>query len=94
MTLCSAGDLHGEVDYEVELGFVIGKRAQNVPESEAMDYVAGYSIVHDVSARDLQFREVNQWDHGKSVDTFCPWALQSSPRTKFRTRKCLISACS
>ena len=62
-----------EVDYEVELGFVIGKQARNVPESEALGYVAGYSIVHDVSARDLQFREAKQWDHGKSVDTFCPW---------------------
>ena len=62
-----------EVDYEVELGFVIGKQARNVPESAALGYVAGYSIVHDVSARDLQFREAKQWDHGKSVDTFCPW---------------------
>jgi 2-keto-4-pentenoate hydratase/2-oxohepta-3-ene-1,7-dioic acid hydratase in catechol pathway len=62
-----------EVDYEVELGFVIGKQARNVPESEALGYVTGYSIVHDVSARDLQFREAKQWDHGKSVDTFCPW---------------------
>ncbi|MDN5843917.1 MAG: fumarylacetoacetate hydrolase family protein [Alcaligenaceae bacterium] len=62
-----------EVDYEVELGVVMGARAQRVDEHEALDYVAGYSIVHDVSARDLQFREAKQWDHGKSIDTFCPW---------------------
>jgi|SRR5690606_15217506 len=62
-----------EVDYEVELGVVMGSRARKVSEQEALDHVAGYSIVHDVSARDLQFREAQQWDHGKSVDTFCPW---------------------
>lgn len=62
-----------EVDYEVEMGVVMGRQARNVSAGEALDYVAGYSIVHDVSARDLQFREANQWDHGKSVDTFCPW---------------------
>jgi 2-keto-4-pentenoate hydratase/2-oxohepta-3-ene-1,7-dioic acid hydratase in catechol pathway len=62
-----------EVDYEVELGVVIGARAQRVSPDEALNYVAGYSIVHDVSARDLQFHEAKQWDHGKSIDTFCPW---------------------
>lgn len=62
-----------EVDYEVELGFVIGERARNVSERDGLRHVLGYSIVHDVSARDLQFREANQWDHGKSLDTFCPW---------------------
>ncbi len=62
-----------EVDYEVELGFVIGRRARNVSEKDGLKYVLGYSIVHDVSARDLQFREANQWDHGKSLDTFTPW---------------------
>ncbi len=62
-----------EVDYEVELGFVMGATARRVKEADALDYVAGYAIAHDVSARDLQFREAKQWDHGKSVDTFCPW---------------------
>jgi len=62
-----------EVDYEVELGVVIGREAKKVSEANAMDYVLGYAIVHDVSARDLQFRDAGQWDHGKSVDTFCPW---------------------
>jgi len=62
-----------EVDYEVELGVVMGARASRVDAAQALDYVAGYSIAHDVSARDLQFRGAQQWDHGKSIDTFCPW---------------------
>jgi 2-keto-4-pentenoate hydratase/2-oxohepta-3-ene-1,7-dioic acid hydratase in catechol pathway len=62
-----------EVDYEVELAFVMGATARRVKEADALKYVAGYAIAHDVSARDLQFREAKQWDHGKSVDTFCPW---------------------
>ena len=62
-----------EVDYEVELGFVIGKRASKVKAADALDHVLGYAIAHDVSARDLQFRDAKQWDHGKSLDTFCPW---------------------
>jgi 2-keto-4-pentenoate hydratase/2-oxohepta-3-ene-1,7-dioic acid hydratase in catechol pathway len=62
-----------EVDYEVELGVVIGRRGTNIPESQALDYVCGYSVVNDVSARDLQFANAKQWDRGKSLDTFCPW---------------------
>jgi 2-keto-4-pentenoate hydratase/2-oxohepta-3-ene-1,7-dioic acid hydratase in catechol pathway len=62
-----------EVDYEVELGVVIGKRATNVPEKDALSYVLGYTVVNDVSARDQQFANAKQWDRGKSFDTFCPW---------------------
>jgi 2-keto-4-pentenoate hydratase/2-oxohepta-3-ene-1,7-dioic acid hydratase in catechol pathway len=62
-----------EVDYEVELGIVIGKRGRDIAESRAMDYVFGYTVVNDVSARDLQFANAKQWDRGKSLDTFCPW---------------------
>ena len=62
-----------EVDYEVELGVVIGKRALNVAEKGALDYVMGYTVVNDVSARDLQFLGARQWDRSKSLDTFCPW---------------------
>lgn len=62
-----------EVDYEVELGVVIGKVALNVPESKALDYVFGYTVVNDVSARDQQFANAKQWDRGKSFDTFCPY---------------------
>ena len=62
-----------EVDYEVELGVVIGKMAKRVPEAEAMEYVAGYTLVNDVTARDLQLRlGGGQWTHGKCLDTFCP----------------------
>ena len=60
-----------EVDYEVELGVVIGKTAKNVSKEEALDYVFGYTIINDVSARDIQFSD-GQWVRGKSLDTFCP----------------------
>jgi len=62
-----------QVDYECELGVVIGRRGRDIAESEALDYVFGYTVVNDVSARDLQFGDdAGQWDHGKSLDTFCP----------------------
>jgi len=61
-----------EVDYEVELGVVIGRPAFQVDEQSALDYVFGYTTVNDVSARDLQLRPPGQWDLGKSLDTFCP----------------------
>ncbi|MCK1992931.1 fumarylacetoacetate hydrolase family protein [Peribacillus muralis] len=60
-----------QVDYEAELGIVIGKRAKNVSENDALDYVFGYCNVNDVSARDLQFR-TSQWLLGKSIDGFNP----------------------
>jgi len=59
------------VDWEVELAVVIGKRAQNVSRDDAMEYVFGYTIANDVSARDMQFGD-GQWVRGKSQDTFCP----------------------
>ena len=62
-----------EVDYDVELGVVIGRRGRNISEKDALDYVCGYTVVNDVSARDLQFANAKQWDRGKSLDTFCPW---------------------
>ena len=62
-----------EVDYEVELGVVIGRRGRDIGEAEALDYVCGYTVVNDVSARDLQFANAKQWDRGKSLDTFCPY---------------------
>jgi acylpyruvate hydrolase len=60
-----------KIDWEVELGVVIGKTCKNVAEEEAVDYVAGYTIVNDVSSRDLQ-RSDGQWIRAKSIDTFCP----------------------
>jgi 2-keto-4-pentenoate hydratase/2-oxohepta-3-ene-1,7-dioic acid hydratase in catechol pathway len=60
-----------QVDYEVELAIVIGKAARNVPKEKAYEHVFGYTIMHDVSARDLQFKS-KQWIRGKSPDTFGP----------------------
>jgi 2-keto-4-pentenoate hydratase/2-oxohepta-3-ene-1,7-dioic acid hydratase in catechol pathway len=60
-----------QVDYESELAVVIGRRAKGVSEAEAMDYVAGYMPLNDVSARRWQFAD-KQWVRGKSPDTFCP----------------------
>jgi ureidoglycolate lyase len=59
-------------DWEVELGVVIGTPAKYVPEDRALDHVAGYTIVNDVSERDYQIRRAGQWTKGKSCDTFCP----------------------
>jgi 5-carboxymethyl-2-hydroxymuconate isomerase len=60
-----------QVDYEAELGVVIGERCRRVPAERALDVVAGYVCVNDVTARDLQFGD-GQWTRGKSLDTFCP----------------------
>jgi 2-keto-4-pentenoate hydratase/2-oxohepta-3-ene-1,7-dioic acid hydratase in catechol pathway len=60
-----------QVDYEVELALVIGKTARKVPPSRALDYVFGYTVVNDVSGRDVQFRD-HQITTGKGYDTFCP----------------------
>lgn len=59
------------VDYEGELAIIIGKSGSDIQISEAMDYVYGFTILNDVTARDLQARH-GQWFHGKSLDTFCP----------------------
>ena len=68
-----ASDPRGEVDYEAELAVVIGKKAVNVSESRALDYVLGYTAANDVSARTIQLESPGtQWDRGKGFDTFCP----------------------
>ncbi|WP_366554886.1 fumarylacetoacetate hydrolase family protein [Aquibaculum sediminis] len=61
-----------KTDWEVELGFVIGKEAKYVSEDEALDYVAGYCVVNDVSERAFQAERGGQWVKGKSHDTFGP----------------------
>src|SRR5262245_49688597 len=61
-----------KTDWEVELGVVIGKAAKYVTEAEAMDHVAGYCVVHDVSERAYQLEGTGQWVKGKSADTFGP----------------------
>ncbi|MGH9328640.1 MAG: fumarylacetoacetate hydrolase family protein [Terriglobia bacterium] len=60
-----------KVDYEAELAVVIGKGGSRIPEEKAYEHVAGYMILHDVSARDMQFSD-QQWYRGKSCDTFAP----------------------
>lgn len=60
-----------KIDYEAELAIVIGKRASNVTEEDALSYVYGYCSANDVSARDLQFA-TSQWLLGKTCDKFCP----------------------
>jgi 2-keto-4-pentenoate hydratase/2-oxohepta-3-ene-1,7-dioic acid hydratase in catechol pathway len=76
-TLIGPGDsivippLTERVDYEAELGVVIGSRARQVSVENALEAVAGYICANDVTARDIQFGDV-QWTRGKSLDTFCP----------------------
>lgn len=61
-----------KVDWEVELGVVIGKRGTNIKEADAMKHVFGYTVINDVSARDVQRRHGQQWFKGKSLDGHCP----------------------
>ena len=76
-TLIGPGDpivlpaISSEVDYEAELGVVIGRRAFRVAAADALGYVKGYVCANDVSARDIQLGD-GQWTRGKSLDTFCP----------------------
>ena len=65
----------GRVDHEIELAVVIGKDGKNIPEDEAMDYVAGYTIINDISARKMQIDDLDKshpWLRSKGYDTFCP----------------------
>jgi len=65
----------GRIDPEIELAFVIGKRARGVMEAEARAFIAGYTILNDVTARDLQRKDIGNrhpWYRSKSLDTFCP----------------------
>ena len=76
-TLIASGDpiripsISQKVDYEAELGVVIGRRASGVSAGDALAHVAGYVVANDVSGRDLQFSD-GQWVRGKSLDTFLP----------------------
>jgi 2-keto-4-pentenoate hydratase/2-oxohepta-3-ene-1,7-dioic acid hydratase in catechol pathway len=76
-TICGSGDPiklppnSTQVDYEAEMAVVIGKRGTRISEADAHKYIAGYTILHDVSARDMQFAD-KQWFRGKSCDTFAP----------------------
>jgi len=59
-------------DWEVELGVIIGRKAKNIKEADAMKYVAGYCVINDVSEREFQIERAGQWSKGKSYDTFGP----------------------
>ena len=61
-----------KTDWEVELGVVIGKEAKYVSEADALDYVAGYCVINDVSEREWQLEHGTQWDKGKGFETFGP----------------------
>jgi len=61
-----------KLDWEVEIGMIIGKKAQYVSEEEALQYVAGYCVANDVSERNYQLERGGQWDKGKGFDTFGP----------------------
>jgi 2-keto-4-pentenoate hydratase/2-oxohepta-3-ene-1,7-dioic acid hydratase in catechol pathway len=71
------------VDYEGELGVVIGKRIRNVKRDQAEDAIFGYTCVNDVTARDLQKKD-GQWTRGKGFDTFCPVGPWIVPRDEVR----------
>jgi 2-keto-4-pentenoate hydratase/2-oxohepta-3-ene-1,7-dioic acid hydratase in catechol pathway len=78
-SLCGNGDAviipheSKEFDYEVELAVVIGKKARRVTKEDAYNYVAGYTVAHDVSARDWQLKKNGgQWLLGKAADTYAP----------------------
>lgn len=76
-TICGPGDVVSipdgseQVDYEAELGVIIGREVQNCTEEAALSAVLGYTCVNDISARDFQFAD-GQWQRGKSCDGFCP----------------------
>jgi 2-keto-4-pentenoate hydratase/2-oxohepta-3-ene-1,7-dioic acid hydratase in catechol pathway len=71
------GEVSTQIDYEAELAVIIGHGGKNISREQAMAHVWGYTIVNDVTARDVQMRH-GQWDLGKSFDSFCPmgpWAV-------------------
>nr|WP_217703818.1 fumarylacetoacetate hydrolase family protein [Schlegelella koreensis] len=87
-------DVTREVDYEAELAVVIGRGGRNIARADAMGHVWGYTIVNDVTARDVQMRH-QQWDLGKSFDTFCPmgpWIATADSFDGARTRvRCWVN---
>ncbi|MFZ4651902.1 MAG: fumarylacetoacetate hydrolase family protein [Rubrivivax sp.] len=83
-----------QIDYEAELAVIIGRGGRNITRAEAMGHVWGYTIVNDVTARDVQMRH-QQWDLGKSFDTFCPmgpWIVTADELDGQRTRvQCFVN---
>ena len=89
-----AAGITDKIDYEAELAVVIGKQGSNISQAEAMGHVFGYTVVNDVTARDVQMRH-QQWDLGKSFDTFCPmgpWLVTADEFDGTRTRvRCWVN---
>ena len=81
-----------QVDYEAELGVVIGARVRGVSEDGAIEAVRGYVCVNEVSARDLQFAD-GQWTRAKSIDTFCPVGPRLVPREEVPDPQALRIRC-
>lgn len=81
-----------EIDYEAELGVVIGEPARDVPAERALDVVAGYTCYNDVSARDLQFAD-GQWTRAKSFDTFSPVGPRVAPASEIHDPQALGIRC-
>jgi 2-keto-4-pentenoate hydratase/2-oxohepta-3-ene-1,7-dioic acid hydratase in catechol pathway len=83
-----------QIDYEAELAVVIGKGGKNIAKADWREHVFGYTIVNDVTARDVQMRH-QQWDMGKSFDTFCPmgpWIVTGDELDGTRTRvRCWVN---
>jgi 2-keto-4-pentenoate hydratase/2-oxohepta-3-ene-1,7-dioic acid hydratase in catechol pathway len=82
------------IDYEAELAVVIGTGGKNIARADAMKHVFGYTVVNDVTARDVQMRH-QQWDMGKSFDTFCPmgpWIVTADEFDGTKTRvRCWVN---
>lgn len=100
-SLAASGDpivippISDQIDFEAELGVVIGTRARRIPVTAARDHVLGYTCVNDVSARDLQLGD-QQWTRGKSLDTFCPagpWIVTPDeiPDPQALSIRCLVN---
>jgi 2-keto-4-pentenoate hydratase/2-oxohepta-3-ene-1,7-dioic acid hydratase in catechol pathway len=88
------GPVSAQIDYEAELTLVIGRGGRNIARADAMRHVFGYTIVNDVTARDVQMRH-QQWDLGKSFDTFCPmgpWIVSADELDGSNTRvRCWVT---
>ena len=83
-----------QIDYEAELAVIIGQGGKNISQADAMKHVFGYTVVNDVTARDVQMRH-QQWDMGKSFDTFCPmgpWIVTADEVDGRKTRvRCRVN---
>lgn len=84
-------DVTSQVDYEAELAVIVGRGGRNISPADALDHVWGYTIVNDVTARDMQ-RDHQQWFLGKSLDGFCPMGPFAVPRSQLDLGDTAISS--